>query len=59
MHNQDIIKIRVHDGIVGLIYLVSVALADQFELVLFGLLLLQQSFKFYHLLQNFVQFIQF
>ena len=27
MHNQDIIKVRVHDGIVGLIYLVSVALA--------------------------------
>ena len=30
MNNQDIIKVRVHDGIVGLIYLVSVALADQF-----------------------------
>lgn len=30
MNNQDIIKVRVHDGIVGLIYLGSVALADQF-----------------------------
>lgn len=30
MNNQDIIKVRVHDGIVGLIYLSSVALADQF-----------------------------
>jgi hypothetical protein len=30
MKNQDIIKVRVHDGIVGLIYLSSVALADQF-----------------------------
>lgn len=30
MHNQDIIKVRVHAGIVELIYLVSVALADQF-----------------------------
>ena len=30
MNNQDIIKVRVHDGIVGLIYLASVALADQF-----------------------------
>ena len=30
MNNQDIIKVRVHDGIVGLIYLISVALADQF-----------------------------
>ncbi|MGB2171652.1 MAG: YgaP family membrane protein [Flavobacteriaceae bacterium] len=33
MQNQkDIIKIRVHDGIVGLIYLSSVALANQFGL---------------------------
>lgn len=32
MNNQDIIKVRVHDGIVGLIYLSSVALADQFEI---------------------------
>lgn len=31
MQNQkDIIKVRVHDGIVGLIYLSSVALAYQF-----------------------------
>jgi hypothetical protein len=33
MQNQkDIIKVRVHDGIVGLIYLSSVALANQFGL---------------------------
>lgn len=30
MNTKDIIKVRVHDGIVGLIYLTSVALADQF-----------------------------
>lgn len=30
MNTKDIIKVRVHDGIVGLIYLSSVALADQF-----------------------------
>ena len=29
-NQQDIIKVRVHDGIVGLIYLGSVALANQF-----------------------------
>ena len=28
---RDIIKIRVHDGIVGLLYLGSIALADQFN----------------------------
>lgn len=33
MQNQkDIIKVRVHDGIVGLIYLSSVALANQLGL---------------------------
>lgn len=30
MQQKDIIKVRVHDGIVGLIYLGSVALANQF-----------------------------
>ena len=30
MQHKDIIKIRVHDGSVGLIYLGSVASADQF-----------------------------
>ena len=30
MEQKDIIKVRVHDGIVGLIYLGSVAAADQF-----------------------------
>lgn len=30
MQQKDIIKVRVHDGIVGLTYLGSVALADQF-----------------------------
>ena len=30
MERKDIIKVRVHDGIVGLIYLGSVAGADQF-----------------------------
>lgn len=30
MHQKDIIKVRVHDGIVGLTYLASVLLADQF-----------------------------
>ena len=28
---RDIIKIRVHDGIVGLLYLGSIALADRFN----------------------------
>ena len=30
MQQKDIIKVRVHDGIVGLTYLGAVALADQF-----------------------------
>lgn len=30
MQQKDIIKVRVHDGIVGLIYLGSVVLANQF-----------------------------
>jgi len=29
MSERDVIKVRVHDGIVGLTYLASVALADQ------------------------------
>ena len=29
---RDIIKIRVHDGIVGLLYLGSIALAEQFNI---------------------------
>ena len=29
MSERDIVKVRVHDGIVGLTYLASVALADQ------------------------------
>ncbi|HAT38504.1 MAG TPA: hypothetical protein DCS75_08405 [Gemmatimonadetes bacterium] len=29
MSENDIVKVRVHDGIVGLIYLMSVVLADQ------------------------------
>ena len=29
MSERDVIKVRVHDGIVGLTYLGSVALADQ------------------------------
>ena len=32
MEQKNIIKVRVHDGIVGLIYLGSIALADQFGL---------------------------
>ena len=30
MEQKNIIKVRVHDGIVGLLYLGSIALADQF-----------------------------
>ena len=30
MNQKDIVKVRVHDGIVGLIYLGAVLLADQF-----------------------------
>ncbi len=30
MEQRDIIKVRVHDGIVGLLYLSSIALANQF-----------------------------
>ena len=33
---RDIIKIRVHDGIVGLLYLGSIALADQFNVEWIG-----------------------
>ncbi|MDA0326909.1 MAG: DUF2892 domain-containing protein [Bacteroidetes bacterium] len=29
---KDIIKVRVHDGIVGLLYIGSIALAGQFDL---------------------------
>ena len=29
MSERDVIKVRVHDGIVGMTYLASVALADQ------------------------------
>ena len=29
MNERDVIKVRVHDGIVGLMYLASVALANQ------------------------------
>ena len=29
MSEKDVIKVRVHDGIVGLMYLASVALANQ------------------------------
>ena len=29
MSERDVIKVRVHDGIVGLMYLASVALANQ------------------------------
>ena len=29
---KDIIKVRVHDGIVGLLYIGSIALASQFDL---------------------------
>ena len=29
MSERDVIKVRVHDGIVGMMYLASVALADQ------------------------------
>ena len=32
MEQRDIIKVRVHDGIVGLLYLASIALANQFGL---------------------------
>ena len=32
MDQKDIIKVRVHDGIVGLLYLASIALANQFGL---------------------------
>ena len=32
MDQKDIIKVRVHDGIVGLLYLASIALANQFWL---------------------------
>ena len=32
MNQKDIIKVRVHDGIVGLLYLGSIALANQFGL---------------------------
>tara|TARA_X000001036_G_scaffold179386_1_gene169863 strand:- start:791 stop:1015 length:225 start_codon:yes stop_codon:yes gene_type:complete len=32
MEQKNIIKVRVHDGIVGLLYLGSIALADQFGL---------------------------
>ena len=32
MEQRDIIKVRVHDGIVGLLYLGSIALANQFGL---------------------------
>ena len=30
MNTQDIIKVRVHDGIVGFLYLGSIGLAEQF-----------------------------
>ena len=30
MTEQDIIKVRVHDGIVGLLYIGSIALAHEF-----------------------------
>ena len=30
--NKDIIKVRVHDGIVGLLHIGSIALAIQFDL---------------------------
>ena len=29
MSEKDIVKVRVHDGLVGLVYLTSVVLADQ------------------------------
>ena len=29
MAEKDIVKVRVHDGLVGLVYLTSVVLADQ------------------------------
>ena len=32
MEQKNIIKVRVHDGIVGLLYLGSIVLADQFGL---------------------------
>tara|TARA_B100001175_G_scaffold298704_1_gene289492 strand:+ start:1107 stop:1331 length:225 start_codon:yes stop_codon:yes gene_type:complete len=32
MEQKNIIKVRVHDGIVGLLYLGSIALANQFGL---------------------------
>ena len=32
MEQRDIIKVRVHDGIVGLLYLAAIALANQFGL---------------------------
>jgi len=32
MNTQDIIKVRVHDGIVGFLYLGSIGLAEQFAI---------------------------
>ena len=53
MTEQDIIKVRVHDGIVGLLYIGSIALAHEFG---FGYIYIALAVAILQILSPFTKF---